>query len=222
MSLDCKREGEAVSARNQFIGVLVMSLGWGCAAGVEPRPSYDPATRQLTRLDVDTNQNGIVEQRTYLTGRTPLRSEMDSNEDGRVDRWEYVAPTGELVMVGGSSQHDGVEDRWAFAREENGERRVDVSTGRTRHIDRREFYRGSDLTRVEEDSNEDGLPDKWETYEGGRLRELSFDSSRTAGRPDRRLTYDASGHVTRVETDSNGDGRFEAVTPERVPAGDTQ
>jgi hypothetical protein len=200
----------------------MMSVGWGCAGGVEPQPSYDPVTRQLTRLDVDTDQNGLIDQRTYLSGRTPLRSEMDTNEDGRIDRWEYVTPTGELVMVGSSSRNDGIEDRWTFAAEHNGERRVDVSTGRTRHIDRREFYRGSELARAEEDSNEDGLPDKWEEYAEGQLRQLSFDSSRAAGEPDRRLIYDQGGKVTRVEQDVDRDGRFEVVTPERVPAGESQ
>lgn len=218
----CKREGEAVSARTQIATVALLGWSVACAAGVEPRPSYDPATRQLTRLDVDTNQNGRIDQRTYLTGGTPLRSEMDTNEDGRIDRWEYVAASGELLMVGTSSQNDGVEDRWTFAREDDGERRVDVSTGRTRHIDRREFYRGRDLARVEEDSNEDGLPDKWEHYIAGQLRQLSFDSARKSGRPDRRLIYGEGGTVTRVEVDPDRDGRFEVATPERVPAGETQ
>jgi YD repeat-containing protein len=216
----CKREGEAVSTRQWVAGLLAATLA-GCAAGVPPQPAYDPVTRQLTRLDVDANQDGRIDQRTYLAGNTPLRSEMDTNEDGRIDRWEYVDAAGTVVMVGSSSLEDGVEDRWTWPVDADGVQRLDVSSGRTRHVDRREHYRGGDLVRADEDSNEDGLPDKWEEYADGRLRRLSFDSSRAAGRADWRLTYDARGKVTGVERDADGDGRFEAAAPEQRPAGET-
>lgn len=216
----CKREGEAASAGRRLAAVAVLvGCTAGCAAGITPQPTYDVATRQLMRLDVDTDKNGIVDQRTYLRGGTPLRSEMDADEDGRIDRWEYVTPSGDLISVGTSSRGDGVEDRWTFVAEEAGLRRVDIATGRTRHVDRREFFRETELVRAEEDSNEDGRPDKWEHYVDGRLRQVAFDTSRAAGRPDRRFSYDARGVLSLVEHDDDRDGNFEVMTPDQAPAG---
>ena len=198
---------------------MLLSCCIGCGSGTEPYPSYDLYTRRLTRLDLDTNQNGRVDQRTYLNGNVPLRSELDLDDDGRVDRWEYVDAQGTLVTVGASSRNDGVEDRWTTVAESNGERRLTISTGRTRQIDRWEFFRGDQLVRVEEDSNEDGRPDKWETFEAGRLRLLAFDTTRVTGRPDTRLVYDAAGKVERAERDPDGDGRFAVVSRDQIPAG---
>lgn len=66
------------------------------------------------------------------------------------------------------------------------------------------------IIRAEEDSDGDGVIDKWETYDAAgsesRLVSVAFDTGHR-GRPDRRLTYDAAGAV-RVEVDPDGDGRF--------------
>ena len=65
--------------------------------------------------------------------------------------------------------------------------------------------------RGEEDTNGDGLTDKWEAYESGRLRTLAFDTTQRAGRPDRRLVYDEAGQYASLEIDANRDGQFERV-----------
>jgi len=62
--------------------------------------------------------------------------------------------------------------------------------------------------RAEEDSNGDGLTDKWEVFESGKLRSVGFDSTFASGRPDRRLVYGARGQFQHVETDLDGDGTF--------------
>jgi hypothetical protein len=59
---------------------------------------------------------------------------------------------------------------------------------------------------AEEDSDEDGKPDKWETYEAGRLASVAFDTIHR-GAPDRRLIYGADGSA-RLEIDAVGDGHF--------------
>ena len=61
---------------------------------------------------------------------------------------------------------------------------------------------------MEEDTNGDGLIDKWERYEGPVLREVGFDVTFSRGRPDRRALYDAQGRFTSVEVDPEGDGTF--------------
>jgi hypothetical protein len=135
-----------------------------------------------------------------------LRTEVDANADGRVDRWEYVVGS-QVVRVGASSRHDGVEDTWT-ARSETGEVIVDRALAGDRRPVRREFYRDDALVRAEEDTNADGVTDKWETFDGGRLRTVGFDTSGKTGRPDRRLVYDPAGRFEYMEIDAEGDGVF--------------
>lgn len=192
---------------------VLAALTAGClTASNPPTPSYEVSSRRLVRLDSDLNGDGRVEQRTYLDGTTPFRTELDADGDGRIDRWEYVDARAQVVKVGSSSRNDGIEDQWIYTAEENGERRVERSSERTPRVDRREFYRGETLVRVEEDTNQDGSPDKWETYDGGALREVAYDAVGDRGRPDRRVVYDAQGRYLRLETDEDGDGRFEAAS----------
>ena len=104
---------------------VIAGLGLcGCAADVTTvASSYDALTRELVRIDVDTNRDGVVDTRTYMRGTVAYRTEVDGNGDGRVDRWEYLE-NGELRRVGSSSANDGVEDTWAAVAAVDGERRV--------------------------------------------------------------------------------------------------
>lgn len=190
-------------------GVIVLaSLGTACGVdGPDVATVYDSITRQLVRLDADTDSDGVIDARTYVRGTTVLRTELDTNADGLVDRWEYVAGH-EVVRVGTSSRHDGVEDTWIGARPENGEVLVVRALHGERRSVRREFYRDEALVRTEEDTNADGVTDKWETFEGGRLLTVGFDTSGRAGWPDRRLVYDAAGRFAYLEIDARGDGVF--------------
>lgn len=178
---------------------------------VSPSPSYEVSSRKLVRLDTDVNGDGFIEQRTYLNGNVPFRTEMDTDRDGRIDRWEYVDARAGVVKVGSSSRNDGREDQWVYAAAD-GEQRVERSSERTSRVDRREFYRGETLARTEEDTNGDGAFDKWEVFEGAVLRALAYDTTRSSGQPDRRVIYDAQGKYVRFEADSDRDGRFEVAT----------
>ena len=199
-------------------GIVSVVAGIACAAGCSPAPgprkavpSYDLFTGRLIQLSADQNGDGRIDQWTYLEGNRPLRGEADTDGDGRVDRWEYFDAAARLTHIGTSSLNDGVEDTWAWVTPANGEARLDRSRQRDRHVDRREFYKGDTLVRTEEDSNKDGRIDKWDRYDGARLIEASFDTTLTRGRPDRRLTYDATGKVTATEEDPDGDGTFVRV-----------
>ena len=188
----------------------------GCApppAVLAPAPVYERTTRQLVRLDWDTDGDGRIEHRTYVHGTVPFRSEIDTNSDGRVDLWEYVGGDGQVVRVGRSSAGDGIEDVWTWASAPGGEVRVDHAQYRDGVADRREFFIQDVLVRAEEDANRDGRIDKWETWDGGVLRVAAFDTSFAASRPDRRVVYEATGGVAYMEADFNRDGRFE-----RMPA----
>ena len=60
--------------------------------------------------------------------------------------------------------------------------------------------------RAEEDVDLDTRPDKWETYEDGRVSSAAFDETGD-GRADRRLVYSA-GALVAIESDPDEDGRF--------------
>jgi hypothetical protein len=62
------------------------------------------------------------------------------------------------------------------------------------------------MVRAEEDTDGDGKVDKWESYDGGRLTSVAFDTMRR-GVPDRRLTYGPGG-ATSMEVDLEGKGHF--------------
>lgn len=194
---------------------LVLGAATGSACrGAEIRsssPSYDVMTRQLIQLSADQNGDGRIDQWSFFAGNRPLRGEADADADGRIDRWEYFDEQAALTRVGTSSLNDGIEDTWTWVRAVEGESRVDHARHRDRQIDRREYYRAGALVRAEEDTNADGRTDRWDRYEGVVLRQVEVDTTMSAGRPNRRIQYDAQGRFLRVEADPELDGSFTAV-----------
>jgi hypothetical protein len=178
-------------------------------------PSFDDYSRQLLQLSADLDGDGRFDQWTYLEGNRPLRGEADVDGDGRIDRWEYFDADGKVSTIGSASRSDGVEDTWTSTMATaSGETHIATSAGRDRVRDRHAFYRGQTLLRVEEDTNGDGLIDKWDRYESAVLREVGFDVSFSRGRPDRRALYDAQGRFIAIEIDPDGDGRFVSAPAE--------
>lgn len=180
-------------------------------------PTYDTTTGKLTQLTFDRDHDGVVDTWTEMDGATPLRSRIDLNEDGKIDRWEYYDRQGQLLKVGFSRKNDGRPDAWAYANADGRVVRVEVSsTSDERHIDRWEHYEASraaangdptgSLVRAEEDTNRDGRPDTWETYSNGALATVAMDQDGD-GRPDRRLTY-AGATLVKIETDPDASGAF--------------
>jgi len=178
----------------------------GCADAEKERlmattqPTYDKATGRLTNLTYDANRNGRIDTWTEMDGTRPLRSRIDRNEDGTIDRWEYYDEEGQLVKVGFSRHDDGKLDAWAFAGSDGKVHRIEISsTGDENGIDRWEYYdpaRGDAagygaLVRAEEDIDADARPDKWETYKGGAIETVAFDEDGD-GIPDRRISYQDS------------------------------
>jgi hypothetical protein len=171
-------------------------------------PSYDDFTRQLIQVQADQDGDGRIDQWSFFDGNRPLRGEADTDTDGRIDRWEYFDGQSALTKIGTSSKNDGIEDTWTWVQPVNGESRVDRSRRRDRQIDRREYFQGPTLIRAEEDTNADGRPDRWDRYEGTVLRQAEFDTTLSAGRPNRRLLYDPQGRFLRIEADPEFDGSF--------------
>ena len=222
-----------MTTRNSPAGPLLMVVM--IAAGASCRtersravvvPSYDTFTSQLVQISADLNGDRQLDQWTYMDGNRPIRGEADTDRDGRIDRWEYFDSRAALTQIGTSSLNDGIEDTWTSPISPTGEIQVARSRHRDRAIDRREVSRVGVLLRSDEDTNADGLPDKWEVYEGGQLREARFDLSRSRGRANRRLVYDGQGQLVVIEQDDDGDDRFEPLVqrvgeplPGRTPSG---
>jgi hypothetical protein len=197
----------------RLCAVLLAALAAACSspererekAGI--RPTYDKTTGKLTELTYDSNHNGRVDTWTEMDGARPLRTRIDRNEDGKLDRWEYYDPGGQLQKVGFSRKDDGKADAWAFSAADGKIERIEISSaGDEKKIDRWEHYDASGLVRAEDDGNADGVADKWETYKAGALKTAAWDDN-ADGKPDRRFTYEA-GTLATIESEPDQAGTF--------------
>lgn len=186
-----------VSRPKQMPSLASISIALSVAAcsscGDAPREqrvqaTYDKTTGKLSQLTVDITKDGKPNITSYMDGSKFQRIEIDTNEDGKIDRWEYYGADQKLERVGFSRSNDGIADAWAFQRSDGSIERVEVSTKRDGKPNRTEFYEKGVLARAEEDTNADGRVDKWERYESGALVSASFDTTRS-GRPTTTIDY---------------------------------
>ena len=122
--------------------VLAVSVLAGCqerAEGVRLESSYDQATGKLSQLTYDSNSNGKSDSVSYMDGSRVLRVELDKNEDGLTDRWEYYRPDRSLEKVGISRSNDGNVDAWIFESSNGSVSRVEISTRRDGKVSRTEI-----------------------------------------------------------------------------------
>ncbi|MEO5740162.1 MAG: hypothetical protein ABIS29_06165 [Vicinamibacterales bacterium] len=152
------------------------------------RAIYDQETGKLSQLTIDVLKDGKPNITSYMDGAKFLRIEIDANEDGKIDRWEYYGDDQKITRVGFSRANDGIEDAWAFQRPDGSTERVEVSTRRDGKPNRTEFYEKNALVRAEEDINADGRIDRWEQYESGALVSVSFDTTKS-GKPTTTIDY---------------------------------
>jgi hypothetical protein len=185
------------SRPNQVAHFACISLALNIAAlsgcGEGPREqrveaTYDKTTGKLSQLTVDLTKDGKPNITSYMDGPKFVRIEIDTNEDGKIDRWEYYDADQKLERVGFSRANDGIADAWAFQLPDGSIERVEVSTKRDGKPNRIEFYEKGALARAEEDTNGDGLVDKWERYESGVLVSASFDTTKS-GKPTTTIDY---------------------------------
>lgn len=170
-------------------------------------PVYDKNTGKLQRLQYDSNGDGKIDMTSTMDGARVLLIEIDKDFDGKSDRWEYYGPDQRIEKVGFSRLNDGTEDAWSYSDPAGAITRIEVSVRRDGKVQRIEHYALGRLTTAEEDTDNDGRVDKWETYENGeRLSMVAFDTNKR-GTPDRRLVYGPDGSA-RLEVDDQGDGNF--------------
>ena len=181
-------------------------LGAACTASPTPgnapasvakaTPVYNDKSGQLEQIVSDSNGDGKVDTRAFMEGRRLLRIEIDRNNDGATDRFEFY----------GEAPPERVDPNSPAGRAEI--ERVEESNGPdVKQITRREFYERGELARVEDDSNNDGRLDRWELYERGTLSRIDMDVN-GSGFPTRRLVYRRDGTIDRVEVDPAGTGAW--------------
>lgn len=171
----------------------MLALSWSCNRAPDPRftnfeirgkdgiAKYDPKTGRLQRLDIDHNKDGKLETFSYWDGPRVLRIEIDSDGDGRINRWEHYGDGNQLARVGSSRTDDGIEDTWTYPDGDGNLAKVEIDTDRDGVIDKREiFARGSD------------------TRAPRVLSVVDLEIDR-AGRPRLRLHYSPNGSFERME-----------------------
>jgi hypothetical protein len=221
-----RRDGYALRRASAVLCAALSAAGLSCADAEQRqlehgiRPSYDEKTGRLVQLDYDSNKNGRTDTWTVMNGAKPIESRIDRNEDGKVERWEFYGDRGELTKVGFSRNGDGQPDAWAFPGPDQTVQKIEISSTRDEHrIDRWEYYDAAQsgpegqgaLVRAEQDTDADGKPDMWETYDAGALETVAFDENRD-GIADRRLTYEGATLVL-IESQPDASGRFVTRTP---------
>ena len=149
---------------------------------------YNPATGKLSQLTVNRNNDDKPNVFSYMDGSKFVRIEIDVDEDGKIDRWEYYSADQKLEKVGLSRSNDGIVDAWLFQGADGTINRIEVSTRRDGQVNRVEFYESGKRARAEEDTNKDGRADRWETYVNGSLATVSFDTA-GLGTPNHVIDY---------------------------------
>ena len=194
--------------------VLASLVGASCAPDPETerlkattQATYNKETGRLERLTYDADKNGVVDTWTYMDGTRTLRSEVDANEDGKVERWEYYGDDGKVEKVALSRADTGVADMWLYPGPDGPVARAEMSDRPDGAVDRWEWYEAGVIVRAEEDDNGDGTADKWETYAGGSVTSAAFDENGD-GRPDRRLNYGPGGALLSIESEPDATGAF--------------
>ena len=190
-------------------------------------PTYD-AAGALTKLDADSDHDGLIDMWAYMDGARVVRVEVDENGDGTVDRWEYHSV--------GQERQEGLERRERQEGKDSPARKpqmprplvlrrgglespdktiehIERATRRDGVVSRWEYFENGFLVRVEEDRNGDGKIDKWETYSDGSLSTMAIDTMRR-GKADRRLVYRPDGTLDRIEIDPTGTGIFRPLSPQ--------
>ena len=178
--------------------------------------SYDKVTGRLTRVTADLNKNGRIDTWTYMDGPAILRSESDLDEDGKIDRWEFNAPDGKILKIAQAVGRTGTKDMWIYPDAAGRPGRIEfMASGDGTRVRRWEFYEAGRLVRVDEDTNGDGRPDKWEVHDGVAVTSVEFDVNHDGVR-DRRITYGAGGRVILTEMEPDGRGGYKKkIVPSR-------
>jgi hypothetical protein len=155
------------SFSRQFGCVVALLLTTACGSSAtrqQPRAEYDAASGHLRRLTFDLRGNGHYDAVSIMDGTRIDRIELDLDQNGKTDRWDFYDGGSSLRKVGLSRRNDGVMDAQAFFDGSGGLARIEISTRRDGAFNRTEYYDRGVLVRSIEHHAADGHPDTWATY----------------------------------------------------------
>lgn len=200
--------------------IVASCVGAGCADPDRARvkattqANYDRATGKLSEITYDKNKNGRIDTWVKMDGSRPISAQIDSDEDGRIDRWEEYGPDGALTIARISRAKNGAPDQIIYMKAAGDVDRIEyleVSdvTGKEGVV-RREFFERGQRVRAEEDADGDGLMDRWEHYDAsGAQVAVEFDTIQPyTGKPNRRMNYSPTGELLSIETEPDGAGGY--------------
>jgi hypothetical protein len=153
---------------------------------------------RIARIEHDSNGDGKADRISYHNAqRTPYRIEVDTDLDGRMDRWESYDERGTLLKFGVSRQGRG-PDMWVIVDLQGRPQRREYDDDHDGKIERAEILRGVHVIRTEIDGDRDGRIDRWQSWVGSLVvsEELDTDSD---GKPDRRVHFSRRGGIVRTE-----------------------
>ena len=223
------RRRRAAVGRRRVRGALCLYAGFTVVSCSNPerdrvkattQATYDRTTGKLAEITYDKNKNGRIDTWTKMDGSRPVSSTLDTNEDGKIDRWEEYGPDGKLVKVSwerpkpptlADQTMKGKPDAVAFIGTDGAVERIEYSEvsemTNKESVVRREFYRGTKLVKAEEDTLGTGIMDRFENFnDAGDLVSVELDET-ADGKPDRKLTYGATGIVL-IEWEPDGKGGY--------------
>ena len=153
---------------------------------------------RLERIEYDKNGDGHPDHIAhYQGGRTPKMIEIDEDNNGLMDRWEYYDDLSVLVKLGDARRGRG-PDRWTYLGSDGKARRIEYDDDGDGQFERAELFENGRLVAVELDTSRDGKPHRWQRWQNGKLRGEDLDTDGD-GKPDRRLAYDDKGRILGVQ-----------------------
>lgn len=218
-----------------MFGACVMMLAVGACSsttGTARRVAIrNPAT-------VGTATSRDDHRRCDATGAGRSASEYDTNADGVPDVRKVFQIVGEgqeahsvLICREVDLNHDGTKDVFRFYSDTGRTLREEEDRDFDNRIDVITFFDGGEVVRREFDTNGDGMVDMRMYYRDHRPyraeRELQTDNAADF-RPDYWEFYDTRGHVVRIGTDYDHDGRadrwdrVDRLAPLRLPNANAQ
>jgi antitoxin component YwqK of YwqJK toxin-antitoxin module len=165
---------------------------------------FEPGAEQPSRVEQDTDKDGVLDAFVTLRQGKEQRQELDTNGDGRIDQWLELGPDGQVVEKRTDRDGDGVGELLVRYREGEPIEQVEYLDG-NRKPKRIVVLEGGKPRVVEEDTNEDGCLDRKQVYTGdGALQEDAADTDGNC-RYDT-WSYFEGGTITRKEIDTNQNG----------------
>jgi hypothetical protein len=164
-----------------------------------PYKAFYDAWGRLQRIEYDSNGDGRPDQIALHDGRKhPHQLDVDSDFDGRTDRWERYDDEGRLLKVGTASAPGRAPDLWTVIGPPGAPERREHDADGDGVMERIDVVRDGRVAAVELDSDRDGRIDRWQVWEQGRLVSEGLDTDRD-GAADRTVRYDPRGKVLALE-----------------------